>query len=212
MRRKTFGAILLVGIFASLAGVGYKVAENFWLMKAREIKKDPSKVLDYVPEAALHIKDFRRAKMEGGQKVWELFGDEAHYLKTQKELIIKKPRMVLYQKDSSAIDASGSDGHLWLAGEQGEMEKAQLQGGVQVHYRGFVLNTDEILYLKAENQVVLPGKVTVKGDGLELEGIGMEIALDDEKMRLLKKVRTKVEPQKLESQRTRADAQKKSKP
>lgn len=211
MKRKTFGAILLIGIFASLGGVVYKVAENFWLMKAREIQRNPAKVLDYVPEAALRIKDFRRAKIEGGQKIWELFGDEARYLKTEKELIIKKPRMVLYQKDSSTIEATGRDGHLWLAGEEGEMDKAQLHGDVQVHFRGFVLNTDEILYLKGKNQVVLPGKVTVKGDGLELEGVGMEIALDDEKMRLLQKVKTRVEPQKLENQRARADGQKKSK-
>ena len=70
MRRKGIRLILLIAIFASLGGVAYKVAENFWLMKAREIKKNPSKLLDYVPEAALQIKDFRRAKIEGGRKVW----------------------------------------------------------------------------------------------------------------------------------------------
>lgn len=203
MRRKTLGAVLLVAIFASLGGVAYKVAENIWLTKAREIKENPSKLLDYVPEAALRIKDFHRAKLEGGQKVWELFGTEAHYLKTQKEVVIKKPRMIFYQKGSSIIEVTGDDGHLWLADAGGEMEKAHLQGQVHVNYRGFVLNTDEILYLKSKNQVVLPGKVTVKGDGLELEGVGMEIGLDEEKMRLLKKVKTKLEPRRMESKRAR---------
>ena len=211
MRRKTLGAILLIAIFASLGGVAYKVAEHVWLMKAREIKKNPSKLLDYVPEAALQIKDFRRAKIEGGQKVWELSGEEARYLKTEKEVVIKKPRMIFYQKDSNTIEAIGNDGHLWLTEQKGEMEKAQFQGGVQVNYRGFVLNTEEILYLKSKNQMVLPGKVNVKGDGMELEGIGMEINLDDEKMRLLQKVRTKVVPERLESKRARADGEKKSK-
>ena len=91
------------------------------------------------------------------------------------------------------------------------MEKAQFQGGVQVNYRGFVLKTEEILYLKSKNQVLLPGKVTVKGDSLELEGIGMEINLDDEKMRMLNKVRTKLEPERMGSKRARADGQKKNK-
>ena len=49
----------------------------------------------------------------------------------------------------------------------------------------------------------MPGKVSVKGDGLELEGVGMEIVLDEEKMRLLKKVRTKLEPRRMESKRAR---------
>lgn len=211
MRRKTFGAVLLIAIFASLGWVAYKVTENFWLMKAREIRKNPAKVLDYLPEAALQIKDFRRAKIEGGKKVWELFGDEARYLKTEKQLLIKKPRMILYQKDSSTIEATGNDGLLWLAGEDGEMERAHLSGEVRVQYGGFVLNTDEILYLKGKNQVVLPGKVAVKGDGIQLEGVGMEIALDDEKMRLLKKVKTRIEPQRLESRRARAGGEKKNK-
>lgn len=211
MRRKGIGVILLIAIFASLGGVAYKVAEHFWLMKAREIKKNPSKLLDYVPEAALQIKDFRRTKIEKGQKIWELFGEEARYLKTEKEVVIKKPRMIFYQKDSNTIEAIGNDGHLWLTEQKGEMEKAQFQGGVQVNYRGFVLNTEEILYLKSKNQMVLPGKVNVKGDGMELEGVGMEINLDDEKMRLLQKVRTKLVPERLESKRARADGEKKSK-
>lgn len=211
MRRKTLGVILLVAIFASLGGVAYKVAEHFWLIKSREIKKDPRKLLDYVPEAALQIKNFRRAKIEGGQKVWELFGEEARYFKTEKEVVIKKPRMIFYQKDSHTIEATGKDGHMWLTEREGEMEKAQFQGDVQVNYRGFVLNTEEMLYLKSKNQVVLPGKVSVKGDGMELEGVGMEISLDDEKMRLLQKVRTKLVPERLESKRTRADGAKKSK-
>lgn len=211
MRHKGIGIILLIAIFASLGGVAYKVAEHFWLMKAREIKKNPSKLLDYVPEAALQIKDFRRSKIEGGQKVWELSGEEARYLKADKEVTIKKPRMTFYQKDNNTIEAIGNDGHLWLSGQKGEMEKAQFQGGVQVNYRGFVLKTEEILYLKSKNQVLLPGKVTVKGDSLELEGIGMEINLDDEKMRMLNKVRTKLEPERMGSKRARADGQKKNK-
>jgi len=216
MRHKGIGTVLLIAIFASLGGVAYKVAEHFWLMKAREIKKNPSKLLDYVPEAALQIKDFRRAKIEGGQKVWELSGEEAHYLKTEKEVFIKKPHMIFYQKDNTSIEATGNDGHLWLADKEekdkeGEMERVQLQGNVQVNYRGFVLNTEEILYLKSKNQVVIPGKANMKRDGMELEGVGMEINLDDEKMRLLQKVKTKLIPERLENKRARADGEKKSK-
>ncbi len=211
MRRKILGIALLIAIFASLGGVAYKVVENFWQMKAREFKKNPAKLLDHIPEAALQIKEFRRAKIEGGRKVWELSGEEARYLKTDKQVVIKKPRMIFYQKDQNTIEATGENGRMWLAEKDGDMEKMQLQGEVQVNYRGFILNTDEVLYLQAKNQVLLPGKVTVKGDGMELEGIGMEMNLDDEKMRLLNKVKTRLEPQQLERKRARADGEKKNK-
>ena len=67
--RKRRRFILLLVIFLSLGGVGYKVAESIWIMKAREFRKNPLKALDYLPDSALHMKDFRRAKIEEGRKV-----------------------------------------------------------------------------------------------------------------------------------------------
>ena len=96
MRRRN-RLILLLVIFLSLGGVAYKVAESLWIMKAEEIRKNPLKALEYIPESALQIKDFRRAKIENGRKLWELFGDEANYFKEQKEALIKKPRFLLLQ-------------------------------------------------------------------------------------------------------------------
>ena len=67
------------------------------------------------------------------------------------------------------------------------------------------MNTGEILYFKSKNQMVLPGRVTVKGDGMELDGTQMEISLDDEKMRLNKNVKTRVQPSRLEKMKGRSD-------
>ncbi len=208
MRRKGLRAVLLIGIFASLGAIAYKVADSVWLAKAREVKKNPRKLLDYLPEAALHIKDFHRNKVEGGQKVWEVAGEEAHYLKAEKEAVIKKPRLVFYDKNGGAIEATGDEGHIFFTDQ--EMERMQLQGGIQVSYQGFVLNTDEIIYLKSKDQVVLPGKVTLKGNGLEVEGVGMEIALQDEKIRLLQRVKTKFQPEQLRKVGVRSHGKKES--
>jgi hypothetical protein len=43
----------------------------------------------------------------------------------------------------------------------------------------------------------LPGRVSVRGAGMELDGAHMEVSLDDEKMKLNKDVKTKVEPDQL---------------
>jgi lipopolysaccharide export system protein LptC len=45
--------------------------------------------------------------------------------------------------------------------------------------------------------MVLPGRVSVRGAGMELDGSHMEISLNDDKMRLNQGVKTKVEPDKL---------------
>jgi LPS export ABC transporter protein LptC len=193
--RKRRRLILLVIIFLSLGGVGYKVAERIWIMKAREFKKNPLKALDYLPESALHIKDFRRAKMEEGRKVWELFGDEANYFKEQSEAVIKKPRFYYYDKKGQTAETTGEVAHVYL--NEKELEKMELQGGIQLLYQGYVLNSEQAVYLPAKQQIVFPTKTTMVGDGLELEGSSMEVELDDRKMRLLRNVKTKIEPDKL---------------
>lgn len=218
MRRRRTRLFLLVVVFGFVGGVGYKVAEQVWLMKSREFQKNPTKLLDYVPEAALQIKDFHRSHMEDGRTTWEVFGDEARYLKANKEVVVKKPRLFFYQKpktvgqkgSNETVEVSGDEGRLWIDDHQGEMEKMELQGKVRVSYGGFVLNSEEVMYLKSKNQITLPGKVAIKGDGMELEGVGMQITLDDERLRLLAQVKTKIEPERLKNRRSQADAGTKS--
>jgi len=195
MRRKSIRTILLLAIIVSLVGITYKVFEHVWLMKTREIQKNPLKFLDYVPGAALQIKDFRRVKIEGGRKVWEVFGEEARYFNEEKEAVIKKPRFVFYNQDGKTLEATGEEGRLFFTDK--EMERMQMQGAIEVSYDGFVLRTEKVLYLKGRDQVVLPGKVSLKGDGLDLEGVGMEISLHDEKIRLLRNVKTKLQSDRL---------------
>ena len=205
MKRQKLRTILLIAISASLGGVAYKTADHIWQNKSKLIQKTAVNTLKLLPEAALQIKDFHRAQIEGDRKVWEIFGDEAHYLKTEGELLIQKPRIFFYQKDNSTIQATGTEGHLWLQGEDKGMEKAQLKGNVQVNFQGYVLNANEALYLKEKNQVVLPGRVMVRGAGMELEGVNMELSLDGFTMRVNRNVRTTVEPGKMGKTKGQSD-------
>lgn len=198
MNRRRLRTILLILISASLGGVVYKVGESIWQGKNRSIQKAAVKALQFVPEAALQIKDFHRAQVEEGRKVWEVFGEEASYHKAEGQLLLKKPRIFFYQKDNTTVEATGDQGTLWLEDGQGDMQKAQLLGDVEVDFRGYILKTGEILYFKSKNQMVLPGRVSVRGAGMELDGSHMEVSLDDDKMRLSQGVRTKVEPDKLQ--------------
>lgn len=192
VRRKGLKIALLIGIFGSIGGVTYKVVEHFSLMKARQIRNNPLRILDYVPEATLKIKDFRQAGVERGRKVWEVAGEEANYLKAEKEAFLKKPRFVYYHENGGSVEAKANEGHLFLTDQ--EMEKLQLLGAIEIKYQGFVAQMDEIVYLKSTNQALTPGKVILKGEGLELEGVGMELSLEDQKFRILENVKTKLYP------------------
>ena len=199
--RKSRRTILLLAILLSLGGVGYKATE-FVQRVQKEIKKNPLKALDYLPESALHMKEFHRAKIENGRKLWELFGDEASYFKEQKEAIIKKPRFYYYDKKGEVVETTGDLAHLYI--NEKELERMELRGDIQVSFQGYVLKSEEANYLPAKDQVILPNRTTVVGEGIELEGSSMEIELEDRKIRLVHRVKTKTEPEKV--------AKKKNKP
>ncbi|HUK40346.1 MAG TPA: LPS export ABC transporter periplasmic protein LptC [Candidatus Acidoferrales bacterium] len=193
--RKWQRRILLAMIFISLGGVAYKVGESVWNNKVEEIKKNPLKALDYLPESALHMKDFRRAKIEDGRKVWEIVGDEANYYKEQKQAVIKKPRFYYYDKKGETAETTGEVAKLFF--KEKELEQMQLQGNVEVNYQGYTLRSEEAIYLPDKQQIVVPTKATVVGEGLQMEGSSMQVELDEKKVRLLQNVKTKLEPDKL---------------
>ena len=192
--RKARRSILLVAILISLAAVTYKVTDI--LRRAnKEVKANPVKALDYLPESSLHMKEFHRAKIEDGRKVWELFGDEASYFKEQKEALIKKPRFYYFDKKGDVAETTGDEAVLYL--NEKELERMELRGSVQVTFQGYVLKSEEANYLPAKDQIILPNRTTVTGEGIETEGARMEVELQEKKVRLLREVKTKIEPEKL---------------
>lgn len=192
--RKARRSILLLVIFLSLGGVAYKVAEIVRGMQ-QEIKKNPRKILDYLPESALHMKDFHRAKVENGRKIWELFGDEANYYKEQKEAVIKKPRFYYYDKKGEVIETTGDQARIYL--NEKELERMELSGGIQVTFQGYLLKSEQANYLATKDQIELPTRTTVTGEGMQLEGSRMEVEMESKKIRLIENVKTKMEPEKL---------------
>jgi LPS export ABC transporter protein LptC len=192
--RKTRRSILLLVILLSLGGVGYKVAE-FVQRVQKDIKRNPLKALDYLPESALHMKDFHRAKIEDGRKIWELFGDEASYFKEQKEAIIRKPRFLYYDKKGEVAETTGDEAHIYI--NEKELERMELRGGIQVSFQGYVLKSEEANYLPAQDQIVLPNHTTVVGEGIAVEGSSMEVELEARKIRFVNQVKTRIEPEKL---------------
>ena len=192
--RKTRRILLLAVIFCSLGWVGYKVTEVVRQMKKVE-KKSAVAILDTMPEAVLHIRDFHRAKIENGRKVWELFGDEANYMKDKKEALIIKPRFLYYDKKDQPAETSAETAHIFL--NEKELERLELKGGVRVTMQGYVLTSESANYLPAKEQISLPTRTQVVGEGISLEGASMEVELEDKKIRLVRDVKTKIEPEKL---------------
>ena len=61
-------------------------------------------------------------------------------------------------------------------------------------------------YVPAKDQIVLPTRTKVTGEGLELEGASMEVELEAQKIRMFNNVKTKIEPDKLAKKKNKAAA------
>lgn len=188
----------MLAILLSLGGITYKVAEIVRRTQ-QQIKANPLSALDYLPESTLRIKDFHRANIEDGRKVWELFGEEASYFKEQREAVIKKPRFYYYDKNGDTAETEGDEARLYL--NEKKLEKMELRGDIQVSFQGYLLKSEEANYLPAKDQIVLPTRTTVVGDGLAVEGSRMEVELENKKIRLIESVKTKIEPDRLAKKR-----------
>jgi LPS export ABC transporter protein LptC len=196
--RKTRRLVLLSAVFLSLGAVAYKVVETVSLAQ-QEIIKNPIKALEYLPESALHVKDFRRAKVENGRKIWEVMGEDADYYKAEKQAVIKKPRFFYYDRDGEAAETSGEVARMFLGDK--DLEKLQLEGGIQVSYKNYTLKSEEAIFFPEEQRIVLPKRTTLVGGGFELEGSSMEIELESRKVRLQRNVKTKIEPSKIDKRK-----------
>jgi LPS export ABC transporter protein LptC len=199
--RKTKRALLLTVILLSLGAVAYKVADVVRQLN-KVVKKGPVAVLDSLPDAALQIKDFHRAKIENGRKVWELFGDEANYLKDKREALIKRPRFLYYDKKEEAAETSAETAHIFL--NEKELERLELKGGVRVSMKGYVLTSESADYLPAKEQILLPTRTQVVGEGISIEGASMEVELEGKKIRMVRDVKTKIEPEKLAKKKSKS--------
>jgi LPS export ABC transporter protein LptC len=165
----------------------------------REIKANPMTALDYLPESSLQIKDFHRSKIENGRKVWELFGEEANYYKEQKEAVIKRPRFYYYDKKGEVAETRGEEAIVYLNEKQ--LDRMELRGGIEVSFQGYLLKSEEANYMPAKDQIVLPSRTTVQGQGISLEGARMEVELEGKKIRMIESVKTKIEPDKLDKKK-----------
>jgi len=162
--------------------------------------KSPVAVLDSLPDSVLNIKDFHRAKIENGRKVWELFGDEANYLKDKKEAVITRPRFLYYDKNDEAAETTAEMAHVFL--NEKELERLELTGGVRVTMKGYVLTSESADYLPAKEEISLPTPTRVVGEGISIEGASMEVELEGKKIRMVHDVKTKIEPDKLANKKS----------
>jgi LPS export ABC transporter protein LptC len=179
-----------LALAALLAGLGIQLARSQWQQHLRGLR---SAQLDFLPEAAQRIQNFRRVKMEGDRKAWEVAAKEAQYFEEEQQVAVQAPVVNFYlqgdQKgEQTVVSVQGEKGTLYLSGR--DMDRAELEGNIEVHFKDYVVKTDRAVYERASDTVVSPAAVTILGNGLSINGGHMTVEMEAQRFHLDGNVQT----------------------
>ncbi len=181
--------ILGVVMIAAVGAVGVQLARSQWAQHLRSLR---TRELDFLPQVAQRIQNFRRVKMDGDKKVWEVAAREAQYFEEERQVVVDEPEVRFFVKDDQGVvSVKGKQGKILLDGR--EMDRVDLEGGIELRFRDYLVKTERAFYQRADDAVVSPGAVVVTGDGLSLSGDRMTVEMESQRVRVEGKVRTVLE-------------------
>jgi LPS export ABC transporter protein LptC len=173
----------------TVGAVGVQLARSQWAQHLRSLR---TRELDFLPQVSQRIQNFRRVKMEGDRKVWEIAAREAQYFEEDKQIVVDDPEVSFFAKDDQGVvSVKGKQGKILLEGR--EMDRVDLEGAIELRFRDYLVRTDRAFYQRADDAVVSPGTVVVTGDGLSLSGQRMTLEMGSQRVRFEGKVQTVLE-------------------
>jgi LPS export ABC transporter protein LptC len=187
--RKQFRRLFTLALIVLVGGVGFLVGRSMWHQHRLDLLQ---KGLDVLPGVAQHIRDFRRVKVQGGRKVWEVAAKDARYFDEDKTVVISEAVMKWYQEDGREIGLRGDEGRIVLDGR--EVRRVELKGHIEVDLADYVVTTERAVYEHEENRISAPGRVIVSGEALELSGIGMDVDVKEQRLYLRQQVSMQLRP------------------
>jgi LPS export ABC transporter protein LptC len=178
-------------LLLAVGTVGIQLARNQWAQHLRRLRVAD---LEFLPEAAQRIQNFRRVKMEGDRKAWEIAAQEAQYFEDDRQIVVNQPEVSFYLKgDQGVVSLRGNQGTITIDGR--EMDRVVVEGGIEVRFKDYVVRTERAVYERAADSVVSPTAVSISGNGLELRGGRMTVELEAQRLHLDGKVETVLQQQ-----------------
>jgi LPS export ABC transporter protein LptC len=180
MRR--LGLVLLglsMLIILLIVGFAFKDKERAIVIKSDAIKEPPS-------QANLELKDVYYSNTnEDNVKEWELHAKSAQYFKDGKKVVLQDVEVTLYRSDGKIYQLTGKQGEL-----DTDTKNIHMHGNIKgVISENINFATDSLFYDHNRRTVSTPDKVIIHRNNLSIEGLGMNLDLEKEKLSLLDNVK-----------------------
>ena len=176
------GAVALVAI----------VVVTVWVVRNRKDVKVLTNAAGLLPGALLHARNFHWTQMKGDQSQWILQAKDASYAADKTSMVLKGADLSMISKDGKKVELVAPLATLQMEGNH--IGRADLSGGLTVHYGDFVLTTDQAIFAPDDDELQAPGAVRIEGQGLTVTGVGLRGHPKEEEFQLLNEVSTRIMP------------------
>jgi LPS export ABC transporter protein LptC len=176
------GAVALVAI----------VVVTVWVVRHRKDVKVLTNAAGLLPGALLHARNFHWTQMKGDQSQWILQAKDASYAADKTSMVLKGADLSMISKDGKKVELVAPLATLQMEGNH--IGRADLSGGLTVHYGDFVLTTDQAIFAPDDDELQAPGAVRIEGQGLTVTGVGLRGHPKEEEFQLLNEVSTRIMP------------------
>lgn len=168
-----------------------------WLFARQAVERQREavtrEIVDVLPDVSQRIQHFKRVKVdEHGNKVWEVSADEAQYREGEGLVAVRAPMVAFYLRDGREVSLRGETGTVFLDGK--ELRRIELQGAIDVQLGEYSLSTDRASYEADRDVVLAPGVVHIRGDGVDVQGAGMEVQIGAQRLTLTQNVQMTLWP------------------
>jgi LPS export ABC transporter protein LptC len=165
-----------------------------WVVRHRSATQALTRLAGVVPNTLLHARNFHWTQMKGDESQWVLQAKEASYLADKTSVQLEGAELSVKPEDGKSIQLIAPHALLKLDGNH--ISRAELSGGLNVHYGDYMLQTDQATFYPDRDELDAPGAVKVEGEGLTVTGIGLTGHPKAEVFELLKQVSTQIVPRK----------------
>jgi LPS export ABC transporter protein LptC len=131
------------------------------------------------------LQEINFVQVKDGVKLWELKAEAVEYQQPQNLVSFKKVILTYFPKGDQAIRLVGNLGKL-----DTKTKNIFLEGEVVISTpEGYELKVPSLYYRDDKREVFTEGSVNLKGPAILLDGLGMTMNLDSQKIQVEKKVR-----------------------
>ena len=177
--------LLVVAVILVVLGAGGVLLTRSFLSQR---KADLSRrVLDLLPEVAQRIVDFRRLKVDDGRKVWEVSAREARYFDDEQLVSVEEPSVMIFLEDGRILKLRGKQGKIFLGGQ--DLQRVEIDGDIGVEIGEYALRSDHASYEREQDVVVVPGRVSITGAGIEVHGENLRLEVKAQRLHLSQDVK-----------------------